>query len=573
MKTIWKSLWPELKQHGRALAAVLVLGFLITALRGITPELLGRLPAAWDHKDYSQAVKIPILISVAWVFAAILRYFQSFWMIYVSELIAVNFRRQLMNKYLSLNLGFFQTFLRGSGGLMSRMLNDINVIQGGTQKYADIAREPFMVAYAFGYLLWLDWRLTGFLIVGLPIVTGVSRQFAKKLRRFAKDNQESMEDLTQTIKESLDGTRIVQSFNLQGEMRRRFEQQVGEYLNSKRKIISHEEASSPVSESLAALFLAGIMIYIGDRAIHGQFSTGNFISFSVAIGLLQDSSKKLQDAFIRLQQAAVAIDRLRAILDNNDVIPEIANPSEFPKEWNEIEFRNVSFRYDQNDVLSGVNLKIQRGERVALVGSSGAGKSTLINLLPRFFDPGEGKILIGGHPIDEMSLADLRKNVALVTQDVFLFSDTVERNIWSGDFAKSGTGIRDAAGLANADSFIQQNAEGYQARVGDRGSLFSGGEKQRISIARAIFKDAPILILDEATSALDSESEQEVQKGLDQLLEGRTALIIAHRLSTISSCDRIVVLEKGRIVEQGSHDMLMARQGPYFRFSQLQTRL
>lgn len=573
MRIIWKTLWPELKQHGRMLIIVLILGISISALRALTPELMGRLPTAWENKDYSAAVRIPIMISGAWIIAALFRYYHLFWMIYISDLIAVNFRRQLMNKYLSLNLGFFQSFLRGSGGLMSRMLNDINVIQSGMQKYADIVREPFMVVFSFGYLLWLDWRLTFFILIGLPIVTGVVRSFAKKLRKFAKDNQESMEDLTQTLKESLDGTRVVQSFNLQGEMRRRFEEQVGAFLGSRRKIISHEEASGPVSESLAAMFIAAVMIYIGHRAIHGQFSIGNFVSFAFAIGFLQDSSKKVQDAFIRLQQAAVAMERLRAILDDTNVIPEVANARTFPSHWDEIEFRNVTFRYDQNDVLSNVNLKIKKGERVALVGSSGAGKSTLINLLPRFFDPIHGKVLIGGIPIDEMKLGDLRKNVALVTQDVFLFSDTVERNIWSGDFSKPVDGVRQAAKLANAEPFIKNGPEGYDARVGDRGSLFSGGEKQRISIARAIFKDAPILILDEATSALDSESEQEVQKGLEQLMEGRTALIIAHRLSTISSCDRIVVLDKGQIVEQGSHELLMARKGPYFRFSQLQTRL
>lgn len=573
MKIIFKALWPELKIYYKQLILVMVLGIFISALKGITPELIGRLPGAWEHQDYRETVAIPIFISAAWIVAAGCRYFHLFWMNYLADLVAVNLRRKLMNKYLSLNLGFFQSFVRGSGGLMSRMLNDITVIQGGVQRFADLVREPFMVVFTFCYLVWLDWRLTVFLLIGMPIVTGVIRNFARSLRKYSRQNQESMEDLTQTIKESLDGTRIVQSFNLQGEMRNRFEVQADNYLASRRKIISREEASGPVSESLAALFIAAVMVYIGYRAIHGQFSIGNFISFSFAIGLLQDSTKKVQDAFIRLQQSAVAVERMNAILEDGNVVPEAPSPKAFPEHWQDIEFRNVTFRYDQNDVLNNVNLKIARGERVALVGSSGAGKSTLINLLPRFFDPVGGKILIGGVPIDEMKLSELRRHVALVSQDVFLFSDTVERNIWSGDFTKPVDGVPAASKLANADIFIKRNPEHYQARVGERGSMFSGGEKQRISIARAIFKDAPILILDEATSALDSESEQEVQKGLDHLLEGRTALIIAHRLSTIANCDRIVVLEKGQIVEQGSHEMLLARQGPYFRFSQLQSRI
>lgn len=573
MRLIWKSLWPEFKQHGRKLVLVMLLGVGLAGLKAITPDLTGRMMDAWNQKDSVQAIRLPLYISALWIVANVFRYFHMFWMLYIAELIAVNFRRQLMNKYLTLNLGFFQSFARGSGGLMSRILNDISIIQGGLVRVADMVREPFMVIFCLGYLIWLDWRMVLFIVIGMPLVTAVIRRFAKGLRAHSRASQETMEDLTHTIKESLDGTRIVQSFNLQGEMQRRFEKQVDEFLASRRKIISGEEASGPASEGMVALFAAGLLIYIGQEAIHGRFNPSHFMSFLVAIGLLLDSSKKVQDSFIRLQQCAVALDRLRTILEDKNIVPEVADAQPFPQNFTEIEFRNISFRYEHDDVLKTVNLKIHKGERVALVGSSGAGKSTLINLLPRFFDPTHGKILIGGIPIDEMNLADLRKHIALVSQDVFLFSDSVERNIWSGDFSKPVDGVREAAKLANADVFIARNPEGYQARVGDRGSMFSGGEKQRISIARAIFKDAPILILDEATSALDSESEQEVQKGLEQLLEGRTALIIAHRLSTISNCDRIIVLDKGQIVEQGSHELLMARKGPYFRFSQLQTRL
>jgi ATP-binding cassette subfamily B protein/subfamily B ATP-binding cassette protein MsbA len=288
---------------------------------------------------------------------------------------------------------------------------------------------------------------------------------------------------------------------------------------------------------------------------------------------MADSVKKVQDSVVRLQQSAVALERMDEILNDKRIVPQIGHPVGFPEHWREIEFRNVSFSYGDTVVLRKLNLTIKRGEQVALVGSSGAGKSTLINLLPRFFDPTEGEILVGGVNIADMKLDELRSNIALVTQDVFLFSDSVERNIWSGDFAKPVVGVRDAARLANADQFIQSSEQGYTTRMGERGARFSGGEKQRISIARAIFKNAPILILDEATSALDSESEQEVQKGLDSLVQGRTALVIAHRLSTIAKCDRILVMDKGEVIEEGSHNELMVRQGAYYRFFQLQSRL
>ena len=347
MKLIFKSLWPELRVYTKQLILVFVLGIVMSALKGISPELLGRLPAAWEHQDYAESIRIPLIISASWIAACVARYYHLFWMVYLSDLVAVNLRRRLMNKYLSLNLGFFQNFIRGSGGLLSRMINDINIIQGGTSKLADIVREPFMVLFTFGYLVWLDWRLVVFLVAGMPIVTGRDSPLCSiASRKYARHNQESMEDLTQTIKESLDGTRIVQSFNLQEEMRRRFEEQAENYLSSRRKIISREEASGPVSESMAALFIAAVLIYIGNRAIHGQFSLGNFLSFSFALGLLQDSTRKVQDAFIRLQQSAVALERLNSILNDGSVVPEIDNAQILSArlERNRISKRHFSLR-------------------------------------------------------------------------------------------------------------------------------------------------------------------------------------------------------------------------------------
>lgn len=571
MNLIFKMMLPELRPYGKRLIGVAFLGLLISGLKAATPELFNRLSKAWTEGNVHDAKWIPVVLGGAWVIAAGLRYFHMYWMLFTADQIALNMRRQLMNKYLTLNLGFFNSFVRGSGGLISRMLNDITVIQGGFQRIADLVREPFMAIFMLGYLVYTDWRLTLFISGVGPLVAFVLRSFSRSVRKYAKHNQESVEELTQTLKESLDGTRIVQSFNLQDEMRRRFDMQAQEFLRSKAKIISREEASGPVTEVIAAVFVALMMAYIG--SIGSSNSAGHFISYVIALGFLSDSIKKIQDASVRLQQSAVAMERLDSILNDTRVVPQIGSPVSFPEHWNEIEFRNVSFGYGDNVVLRGVNLKIRHGEQVALVGSSGAGKSTLINLLPRFFDPTEGEILIGGVPIQNMKLDELRSRVALVTQDVFLFSDTVKRNIQSGDFRKDTVGVVDAAKLANADGFIRASEAGYETRVGERGARFSGGEKQRISIARAIFKNAPILILDEATSALDSESEMEVQKGLDSLVRGRTALVIAHRLSTIAKCDRILVMDKGEVIEEGNHNELMVRQGAYYKFFQLQSRL
>lgn len=571
MKLIFKTLWPELKPYTKQLIFVLISGAIISGLKAAIPNLVGKLPDIWQSGDAVRAYQVPILISVIWLVQAALQYFHSFWTLYVSDLVAVNLRRKLMNKYLTLNLSFFQNFLRGSGGLISRMLNDISIVQGGIHKVGDAVREPFMAVFSLGYLLWLDWRLTLFIMIALPIVTTALRRFAKSLRKYSRLNQESMEDLTQILKESLDGTRIVQSFNLQDEMRSRFEKQADEFLHTKRKIIAREEASGPVSESLMAFFLSFILIYIGHRAIGGHFKVGDFLSFLFAIGMLSDAVRKITDSYVRLQQGGVAIERMQAILNEDNVVPEVADPKPFPHDWKDIEFKNVTFAYGDNVILNNLSLNVKRGEVVALVGASGAGKSTLINLLPRFFDPSSGDIKIGGVSTHDMSIQDLRRNIALVSQDVFLFSDSVEKNIWSGDFKRDSSGVEAAAKHAFAHDFILRTPQGYHSRVGDRGSHLSGGEKQRISIARAFFKDAPILILDEATSALDSESEQEVQKGLDSLLQGRTAFVIAHRLSTITNADRILVLQKGVVVESGSHQELLAHKGEYARLYKMQT--
>lgn len=573
MKAILKTLWPEAKKYKGRLIVATFLGAIISGAKAYVPELFGQLTDIWNSDDHVKFYQIPILISSLFVIAAIARYFHMYLMIYTSEEVAVSLRRQLMNKYLSLNLSFFQKFVRGSGGLISRMLNDISIVQTGFRRVADAVREPFTVLFVFGYLIYSNWKLTLFVVISLPIVSTVSRRMARSIRKYSNRNQESVEDLTQTIKESLDGTRIVQAFNLQPEIRRRFENQAEDYLKSREKIISREESSGPLSEVLLALFGAGILIYIGFEIQGGNMKVGDFMAFIAAVTILQDAVKKIQDSYIKLQQSSVALSRLRDILDSTEEINDSTNSKVFPKDWSAINFKNVSFQYDNEKVLDNINLSVKRGEKIALVGSSGAGKSTLINLLPRFFDPTSGSISIDGTDIKDFKVDDLRSKVALVSQDVFLFSDSVERNIQSGDFSKDLSGVEEASRLANAHDFITKSGRGYQSRVGDRGSLFSGGEKQRISIARAIFKDAPILILDEATSALDSHSELEVQRGLDQLMKGRTAFIIAHRLSTIRDCDRIIVMDKGRIIEVGQHSELLKNGGSYAKFCELQGRL
>ena len=570
---MFKTIWPELKPHGWTLLYGMFLGTLISGPKSMIPLLVGELAKAWEAGDRDAAVWIPFTIAVIWVCIGGLRFFHLFWMKYTANKIAINLRRKLMDKYLSLNIGFFNDFVRGSGGRISRMIHDITIVQNGLYKVSDLVREPIIVVVMFTLLVMMDWKLTFFILAALPIITTVMRKFSKSLRKYGYKNQEAMEDLTKTLKESLDGTRIVQSFNLENEMRRAFNEKADQVLFATRRIISREEGVGPASESLAAITISSILVYIGHQVFEGNFSTPDFIQFIGYIILLQDGVKKLQGAIINLQQSAVALERMQSVFDSTQVVPQAENPVEFPKTWDKIKFENVHFGFGEKKVLKGIDLEVKQGEIIALVGSSGGGKSTLVNLLERFFDPTRGRILIGDHDIKDIDLKDLRDHVALVSQDVFLFGDTIERNIHAGNFDKSVEEVPAAAKLANAHNFITAKTDGYKTRVADQGGGLSGGEMQRVSIARAIFKDAPILVLDEATSALDSESELEVQKGLEHLMQGRTAFVIAHRLSTIAKADRILVMKDGQIVEQGDHNNLLEKKGEYFRFHQIQAGL
>lgn len=503
-------------------------------------------------------------------FKGVSRYIHLFNMNVTAELVSQGLRQKLQSKFMRLNLSFHNNYASGSGGLISRILNDIVVIFHGLRMFADFFREPFLFVGIMGTLFYLNWRLTLAILMILPVVLWFLRVLSKSIKKYSIKGQEDLEKITSTIKESLDGVRIIQSFNLESEMSKKFENQSNVFLHSRRKIHSLIEAAGPVTEFVMTLVIFSILLFMTLEISAGRATYGDFMSYIAALLTLSAPIKKMQESYVRIQETSVAATRVFSLLDETSEVPETKSPRPFPLEWRQIEFKNVSFRYGEHWVLKNVNLTIRRGEMIAFVGASGSGKSTLVNLLERFFDPTSGDILIGDVSIHDMSLSELRAHIALVTQDVFLFSDTIERNIWAGDFSKGPESISAVAQNANAEAFIQRTPEAYQSRVGDRGNLLSGGEKQRISIARAFFKNAPILILDEATSALDSQSEVEVQKGLDRLMEGRTALVIAHRLSTIARADRIYVLKNGELIESGRHSELLEKKGEYSQLYALQ---
>lgn len=565
-----KRILHEILPHKKKLIVVAIAGIIVSLCSISVPILAREIGKAMEAQDFQRLLEIAGMFLVLYAVMGTARYFHIYLMNYVGELAVQGIRAKLQKKFMSLNLTFHNTFVSGSGGLLSRILNDITTIQNGLRMFADFFREPLVLIGVIGYLFWLNWKLTLGIFIIFPILLTVLRKISKTIKSQSIRGQEELERITSTIKESLDGVRVIQSFNLEDEMAKRFHRESFEYLDARRRLHQRVEISGPISEFVAVLAGLTITIYIGYEISQGRASFGDFMGYLGGLLGLSAPIKKLQESYVRIQETSVAAHRAYKIMDDPNEVPLSKSQKPFPKDWKTITYKNVSFAYGTELILKSVNLTIHRGEMVAFVGASGSGKSTIVNLLERFFDPTSGEILIDQTPIQDINLKELRANIALVTQDVFLFSDSIERNIWAGDFSKPSQGVQAAAQSANAHNFISKTPNGYQNRVGDRGNLLSGGEKQRVSIARAIFKDAPLLILDEATSALDSQSEVEVQKGIDQLMKGRTALVIAHRLSTVARADKIVVMRAGEIVETGTHQSLLEQAGEYHSLHQLQ---
>ncbi|MGZ3746445.1 MAG: ABC transporter ATP-binding protein [Pseudobdellovibrionaceae bacterium] len=573
MKSEISRVLSEAKPFKKTLIIIAASGIIYALCSGMILAQLQYLVDALTSKNIPGAINIGAIILSLAIVVAVSRYFHIFLMNYVAECVTQNIRQKLQRKFMSLSLSFHNTYAAGSGGLISRILNDVKVIQDGLRMIADIFSSPLLMATLFFNLFRTNWRLTLCLLLVVPLVALFQKSVSRSLRKYLPRGQENLEKMTSTIKESLDGVRVIQSFNLEKVMATKLIKESEGYLHIRKKIHSRVEIMGPVSELIATLLILGVLLYISTEIGSGHATMGSFITYVSSLIGLNMPLKKFQESYVRIQEVIVSAQRVYSIVDNPNVVAESGKNLPFPKDWKTIVYKDVSFAYGKDLILKNINLTIQRGERLALVGESGSGKSTIVNLLERFFDASSGEILIDNINILDINLQDLRKNIALVNQDVFLFSDSIEKNIQAGDFDRQLSDVPEMAMHANAHDFIMRMPQAYQSLVGDRGNLLSGGEKQRISIARALFKNAPILILDEATSALDTSSEIEVQKGLDYLLEGRTALIIAHRLSTIQTTDKILVLKSGKIVEIGTHQQLLDSKGEYHRFYTLQHRI
>jgi subfamily B ATP-binding cassette protein MsbA len=496
-------------------------------------------------------------------------YVQAFKMKKIGQAVVRDIRNDLFSHLQRLSLSFFHK--HSTGSIISRFVNDILLVQEAvTMALASLLRDTLTIICLVGVIFYRDWRLAVVAVVVLPVALYPITRFGRTSRRVGKKSQVQIGTLSAILHESVTGAKVVRAFTMEEEEIKRFKAENSRLYSLYLKMKRVEALSPAVMEVLGSLGAAGVVFFGGRQVINGNMTPGTFFSFLTAVLLLYQPIKRLATVNNRIQEALAASDRIFAILDTEPDILDCEGAADLESVTSGVTFRNVTFGYNSDMILRDLDLEVAVGEKVAIVGASGAGKSTLVNLIPRFFDPARGAVLVDGTDIRKTTLRSLRSLIGLVTQETILFNDTIYANIAYGRPGATKEQIVEAARVAYAHDFITSLPRGYETVVGERGLMISGGERQRICIARAILKDAPILILDEATSALDSEAAKIVQEALGNLLQGKTAFIIAHSFATVLKADRIAVLDDGRIVQQGKHQELLENSPLYRRLYEMQ---
>jgi subfamily B ATP-binding cassette protein MsbA len=512
---------------------------------------------------------LPFGIILLFLFRGACRFLNDYFVKTAGQLAVQKIRNAIYERCMGLSIGFYNK--HATGVLMSRVLNDVNMMQEGVANtITGVFRDGFSALFLLGVVFYRNWQLALISFLVIPATVYPAQLIGKRIKRYSKMGQEKMGDLSSVLQETFSGIKVIKAFGLEEREREKFRRRNLEFYGYVRKSIKYDASSAPLMETISSLGVAGVIWVGGYSVISGKMSSTEFFSFITAMALVYAPVKRLTNSYNILQRSMAAAERVFEVIDQQPDIVDPVSPVPVGRVQGEVIFDRVSFSYGDEPVLQEISLSARKGEIIALVGPSGGGKTTLVSLITRFYDVKSGAILLDGIDLRDMSLQDLLRQVALVDQETILFNDTIANNIRYGKTDASDAEVEAAATAAYAHDFILEMPEGYQTNIGDRGVRLSGGQRQRLCIARAILKDAPILILDEATSALDTESEQMVQGALNNLMVNRTTFVIAHRLSTILHADRIIVLESGRIVESGTHQELIGRDGLYRKLHSMQ---
>ncbi len=515
-------------------------------------------------KDPSRLSVIPLLVLAAYLLKGLFEFAQRYLMSDAGQRVIRDIRDHLYRHMQSLSLSFYTR--HPTGTLISRVLNDVGLMQAAiTEAASGLIKDVFAAIFLIAVVFYRDWQLALVAFVAFPLAFWPIARFGRKLRRTSRKTQEIAGGLTVHLHETISGAKLVKAFSAEEYEVGRFSSKNDDLFRLTMKVVKVQSMTAPLSQVFAGIGIAAVIYYGGYSVVKGHSTPGNFFSFMTALLMLYEPVKRLSGINNTIQQGIAAAERVFEVIDTLPEVEERQGARELEGIREAIRFDGVGFRYTDGGtpILSNVTLDVPAGTMVAIVGTSGAGKTTLVDLIPRFYDPQEGSIRIDGVDIREFTLASLRARIGIVSQHTILFNDTIRNNIAYGMWDAPMSRVEEVSRLAGAHDFISKLADGFETFIGEQGMKLSGGERQRVAIARALLKDAPILILDEATSALDTESERFVQSALDTLMRGRTTFVIAHRLSTVRNADVILVIESGRVVEQGRHEELLSRESRY----------